>query len=79
MAELRRLTRSLLARGQRVFCLSYHSPSLVPGNTPYVRNEQDVKRFLATIDLYLEFFTDEIGGRPATVGDVYSLPRSDSV
>ena len=79
LAELRRLTRSLLARGQRVFCLSYHSPSLAPGNTPYLRVEQDVIGFLATIDLFLKFFTEEIGGRPATVGEVYSLLRGNSV
>ena len=39
---MRRLTRALLARGQRTFVLSLHSPSVVPGNTPYVRSDADL-------------------------------------
>ena len=36
--EQRRLTRAMLRRGYRVFSFTFHSPSLVPGNTPYVRD-----------------------------------------
>ena len=59
---LRRLTRSLLARGQRVFSFSYHSPSLVPGNTPYVRNQRELDGFLESLRGYVEFFMEELGG-----------------
>ncbi len=31
--------------GLRLFNLSFHSPSLVPGHTPYVRDAADLKRF----------------------------------
>jgi peptidoglycan/xylan/chitin deacetylase (PgdA/CDA1 family) len=71
--ELRRLTRALLARGQRVFSFTYHSPSLEPGHTPYVRSAGDLDRFVATIEDYLEFFFGEIGGRAATFHDVRTL------
>jgi hypothetical protein len=64
--EQRRLTRAMLRRGYRVFSLVYHSPSLAPGNTPYVRNAADLRVFLRRIEQYLEFFMDEVGGRPAT-------------
>ena len=70
LAELRRLTRSLLARGQRVFCLSYHSPSLAPGNTPYVRDPTGRDRFLETIDRYCRFFFEELGGKPTTLREL---------
>jgi peptidoglycan/xylan/chitin deacetylase (PgdA/CDA1 family) len=71
--ELRRLTRALLARGQRIFSFTYHSPSLEPGHTPYVRSAGELDRFVATIEDYLEFFFGEIGGRAATFQDVRTL------
>lgn len=74
--EARRLTRWLLARGQQVFVLTYHSPSLEPGHTPYVRSQADLDRFLAWIEGYLAFFHEEVGGRAATPGDILRLARA---
>jgi hypothetical protein len=64
--EQRRLTRAMLRRGYRVFSLTYHSPSLAPGNTPYVRDAAQLESFLSRIDRFLEFFMGEVGGIPAT-------------
>ncbi len=72
-ADSKRLVRALLKRGTRIFTLSYHTPSLVPGNTPYVRSEADRQRFLAWFEEFYEFFLGEIGGVPAKVSDVYDL------
>ena len=63
LREMRRLTRALLACGQRTFVLSLHSPSVVPGNTPYVRSEADLGRLLQRLRAYLTFFRDELHGR----------------
>jgi hypothetical protein len=71
--ELKRLTRALLARGQRVFSFTYHSPSLEPGHTPYVRSAAELDGFVGTIERYLEFFFGEVGGRAATFHDVRNL------
>jgi hypothetical protein len=71
--ELRRLTFALLREGHRVFNFTYHSPSLAPGNTPYVRNEAGLHAFLRRIDQYLDFFTRELGGRAATPFEVKAL------
>ncbi len=71
--EQRRLTRALLRNGHRVFSLTYHSPSLVPGNTPYVRNEDDLHVFLERIAGYLKFFVEEVGGQAMTPFEVKSL------
>jgi hypothetical protein len=71
--EQRRLTRTLLRKGHRVFNFTYHSPSLAPGNTPYVRDEADLRAFLRRIDQYLDFFTSELGGRAATPFEVKAL------
>ena len=66
LAEMKRLTAALLADGQRVFCLAYHSSTLLPGGSPYARTPADATAFLGQIAGYLDFFIDEIGGVPAT-------------
>jgi glycosyltransferase involved in cell wall biosynthesis len=75
---LKRLTRVLLARGNRVFTFSYHSSSLLPGNTPYVRSQEDLDRMLRTIEDYLRFFIEEIGGTPMRPSEFRAglLPKS---
>jgi hypothetical protein len=62
LAEQKRLTRQLLAQGQRLFNLSYHSPSLLPGSTPYVRSEDELAQFLERLEAYLAWFAGELGG-----------------
>ncbi|HEU0155564.1 MAG TPA: polysaccharide deacetylase family protein [Stellaceae bacterium] len=76
--ELRRLTRALLRQGHRVFSFTYHSPSLAPGYTPYVRSGADLQAFLRRIEQYLEFFTGEIGGRAATPFEIKTLAEECS-
>jgi hypothetical protein len=66
LAELIRQTRAALATGTRLFMLTYHSSSLLPGVTQYVRTETDRRAFLATLDGYLRFFLAELGGRADT-------------
>ena len=68
--EAKRLVRAMLANGHRSFVLTYHSPSLVPGNTPYVRDLADRDRFLAWLDAFYSFFREEAGGRNATWRDL---------
>jgi glycosyltransferase involved in cell wall biosynthesis len=70
VAEAKRLVRYTAPRGQKVFVLTYHTPSLVPGNTPYVRTPQDLDRFLGWLDEFYDFFTREMGGRCASWRDV---------
>ena len=72
-AEQRRLTRALFRNGHRVFSFTYHSPSLAPGNTPYVRSEADLRAFLRRIEQYLDFFMGELGGHAATPFEIKAL------
>ena len=67
-----RLIEALARRGQRLFTLVYHSPSLEPGHTPYVRSEADLAAFLAALEQVLGFFRDRLGGRFTTLDRVYS-------
>jgi hypothetical protein len=79
LEEAKALTRFLVASGHRVFTLAYHSTSLNPGSNPYVRNEQELQRFLAWLDAYLEFFFGEIGGSPTSPRAVYLEAQSSPV
>ncbi|UEM02727.1 polysaccharide deacetylase family protein [Skermanella rosea] len=64
------LVRAMIRRGQRIFMLSYHSPSLVPGNTPYVRTRRDLDVFMDRVEGFCERFFGELGG---TAGDPLSV------
>lgn len=70
--EHRRLTKAMFDAGQRVFSFTYHSPSLAPGNTPYVRNDAELQAFLDRFEAYFDYFFGELGGRPATPGEIRS-------
>ena len=65
--ELKRLTLSMLKQEQKVFCLTYHSSSLMIGGSPYVNSEKELAAFLDTIDQYLGFFKNTIKGKPSTL------------
>jgi hypothetical protein len=66
LPEMIALTRALLRDGLTMFSLTFHSPSVEPGHTPYVRSTADLSTFLTTIERYFEFFFGELGGRPST-------------
>ena len=61
-ADMIRLARSLAQAGNQVFTLTYHSPSLVPGHTPYVRSQRDLEGFLRAIVGVCDYFRGELGG-----------------
>ena len=71
-----RLLRAMVQQGGRVFSLSYHSPSLAPGHTPYVRDEAGLRAFVACIDTVLGFFKRELGGRFTTLAQVEAQARA---
>jgi len=77
LSEAKRLTKTLLREhNQRIFVLSYHSPSLEPGHTPYVRTERDLEKLLSWIEGYIEFFLGEIGGTTSTILDIHKLAET---
>jgi hypothetical protein len=80
LAEMQALTRALHADGLRIFSLTFHSPSLRPGCSPYVRTTADRDAFLDTIDRYCDFFFTELGGEPTTAEDLFNdlVPDSKS-
>ena len=63
LRDLRAGTRALIAAGVRVLVFSFHSPSVAPGFTPYVRDPHDRDEFLSRIDGFFKFFKEDCDGR----------------
>ncbi|HET6183431.1 MAG TPA: glycosyltransferase [Acetobacteraceae bacterium] len=74
-SEQMALIRHLVRRGFKDFTLYYHSPSVVPGNTPYVRNEADLARFLSRLETVCDFFFNRLGGLPGNPADLVAPPQ----
>lgn len=68
--EQMELIRATFRRGHRTFMLHYHSPSVAPGNTPYVRTEADLRTFLHRVRAVCEYFFSELGGMPGNPADL---------
>ena len=66
LAEMQRMTRSMLDDGQRIFVFSFHSPSVQPGFTPYVRDDEDLRRFLEKASGYFAWFMGQLNGQSMT-------------
>jgi hypothetical protein len=69
-----KLIRTLVGRGCRTFVMHYHSPSLVPGHTPYVTTDTDLQEFLTRLKVVCRFFFKELGGMSGNPPDL--LPQS---
>lgn len=75
--DMMRQTRAALAQGERLFMLTYHSSSLLPGAAPYVRSLAERERFLGTLDRYLSFFLGACSGRAASLSGVAAILLED--
>ncbi|QNE31457.1 WalW protein [Sphingomonas sp. NBWT7] len=60
IAEACEAVRVAVGEGRRLLNFAFHSPSLVPGNTPYVRDAGDLARFHRWWDVMLDLL-DELG------------------
>lgn len=69
--DMKRLTRALIQGGTKVVTMTYHSPSLVAGHTPYVRSAEDLEQFVQTISDYCTFFQADIGGVFVSLSDLH--------
>jgi hypothetical protein len=69
------LTKEMLVTGRKVFSLAFHSPSLEPGNTQYVRSKRDLVKMLDWLEIYLEFFLGRVGGRCTTPLEILELAK----
>ena len=53
--EMITLSKALIKNGHTVLNLSFHSTTLLPGKTPFVRTMQDLSIFLKKIERFIQF------------------------
>jgi len=53
------LSKKFVQMGHRFLNMSFHSTSLIPGKTPFVRNQQQLEKFLCDIEMFLQFAVDQ--------------------
>ena len=70
--ELVSLARALLDGGVEVLTLSFHSPSLAPGHTPFVRTDSERDAFLGGIRDFVNWFRADARGTFLTASEVRS-------
>lgn len=54
--HMRAITEDQIKIGQKEYILSFHSPSVTVGGTPYVRTEKELRQFKAALFEYIEWF-----------------------
>ncbi len=69
VAEAKRGIDAALAEGLPLLVFSFHSPSLHPGNTPYVRHEEDLARFYNWWRDIFAYLTQR-GVQPTSVAEI---------
>jgi hypothetical protein len=69
--DLERLARTMAGERDVVLNLTLHSPSIEPGNTPYVRTAADLEMFLKTLRSVLEFCIRSLGARCLTLREYH--------
>jgi hypothetical protein len=63
------LARRLVEQGERFVQLFWHSPSLLPGLSPFVRDEADRRRLFAAIEAFVAGLSRFARLAPMTVGE----------
>lgn len=67
LEDAKRLVQLLVSRGDYYFSVSFHSSCIVPGCTEYVKNEEELEKFLNWLDSFFEFFLSDMNGRSSNI------------
>ncbi len=58
-ADMIRLAERFIQKGHRYLTMSFHSTSLLPGKSPFVRDKQQLEIFLNRIERFLNFASEQ--------------------
>lgn len=75
ITAMQRLLRGLLARGHRVFPLSFHSSSLQSGQNPYVRSTADLHVFYDRLSAILDHMDRNLNFTFAPIAEIPTMLR----
>jgi len=71
LKQMKQLARAATNRGVPVLVLMFHSSSLLPGCSPYVKNAQDLDRFLERLTDFFTFAQEELMLKTLPLGECY--------
>jgi hypothetical protein len=71
-AEMIALAKAMMEKGAPILNLFFHSPTMQPGLTPFVRKQSDVKGFLDRLRMFLKFSAD-VGIEPVGLSRTAAL------
>jgi len=78
LRDMKQLTQSQIKLGQADFILSFHSPSVKKGLTPYVQKEKDFINFTQyTLD-YIQWFTEVMDGKHILVKNINRITNLET-
>jgi hypothetical protein len=64
------LVKIMVSNGMKTMNMSFHTTSLLPGKSPFVRDEKDLELFYAKIERVLEFVTSNTNVSSLTLSEV---------
>jgi len=67
--EMKRLIRAMMKNNVKFYNISFHSNSLLPGQTPFVSTNKQLDLFLKKLEDIIEYMV-EIGFKPITLSEV---------
>lgn len=76
LSAIKTLARDLYDDGVRLFTMSFHSPTVGVGHTPYCPTASARDGVFQVMADFLDFFTKELGGQTATPDDMYTLAHA---
>ncbi len=74
ISDVKNAIDAMLGSGQCYFSFSFHSPSIAPGHTPYVRNSAELSDFYHWWDHILTYLATK-GIKPASVEETIEAAR----
>jgi hypothetical protein len=72
--QMQQLVRASIAEGNCALVLMFHSSSLLPGASPYVRSADDLERFYQSLRDIFGFVRDVLKLETSTLGGWGSRP-----
>lgn len=70
------LSNTMIKHGKRILNLSFHSSTLLPGRTPFVKNKNELERFYFRLEKFLEYLNSTTNLVPLTLSEIRRLVES---
>lgn len=73
LSQMKKLSSAVIRQGIPILVLMFHSSSLLPGCSPYVKNQNDLKDFLSKLAGLFEFLQNDLQLSSITLGECYDI------